>query len=328
MMNMFCSTIIPTVGRPTLSRAVESVLNQVFSADDFEVIVVNDSGEPLPEADWQRSARVEIVATNRHNRSVARNAGAAVARGRYLHFLDDDDWMLPGAFESLWELASTSHAAWLYGAFRLVDNQGQTIVEVFPEETGNCLIQLVAWEWLPLQASIIASDAFFGVGGFASLPSLLGGFEDIDLSRQIARYHDFTPTARVVACIRAGDEGSTTNYGDMFRQNRQSREKALNAPGSFARLTSSARVSPSRSSYWYGRVVYYYLGSTRWNVQHRRLSTAGSRGACTMAAIAVAGRHILSADFWRGLLRPHPSRVSIAYAEAGVDLFTHTRWRL
>ena len=46
---MFSSTVIPTVNRPTLSRAVRSVLQQNFTADDFEVIVVNDSGQPLPE---------------------------------------------------------------------------------------------------------------------------------------------------------------------------------------------------------------------------------------------------------------------------------------
>jgi hypothetical protein len=47
---MFSSTVIPTIGRPTLDRAVRSVLDQGFSADDFEVIVVNDSGERLPLA--------------------------------------------------------------------------------------------------------------------------------------------------------------------------------------------------------------------------------------------------------------------------------------
>ncbi len=90
---MFCSTIIPTVGRDSLARAVNSVLDQDFAREDFEVIVVNDTGEPLPDADWQHSDRVTLVTNYRHERSVARNTGAAMAAGRYLHFLDDDDWM-------------------------------------------------------------------------------------------------------------------------------------------------------------------------------------------------------------------------------------------
>jgi glycosyltransferase involved in cell wall biosynthesis len=316
---MFCSTIIPTIGRPTLSRAVFSVLDQDFNHDSFEVIVVNDSGKRLPDADWQHSERVRVISTNRHNRSVARNAGAAIAKGRYLHFLDDDDWMLPGAFESFWELTNSSQAAWLYGAFRLVDNSGKTITEIYPDEIGNCFIQLIAWEWLPLQASMIDSKAFFAVGGFASLYSLLGGFEDIDLSRQIAGYYDMARTNMVVACIRAGDQGSTTNYIDMFEQNRQSRDKALSLPGAFTRMKASARSSLSRSDYWYGKVVYYYLASIRWHLQQKRLFTAVSRSVYTLASFTTAGKYLLSTDFWLGVLQPHYSRMGVALQDSGAD---------
>src|SRR4030067_3850837 len=104
---MFCSTVIPAIGRPTLSRAVHSVLDQSFTADDFEVIVVNDSGAPLAEADWQNSERVRTMHTNRRERGVARNTGAAIAKGGYLHFLDDDDVLLPGALQAFWEFDQT-----------------------------------------------------------------------------------------------------------------------------------------------------------------------------------------------------------------------------
>ncbi|MGD2156274.1 MAG: glycosyltransferase family A protein [Anaerolineales bacterium] len=323
---MFISTIIPTIGRPSLSRAVESVLEQKCSVGGFEVIVVNDSGERLPEASWQHSERVRVISTNRHNRSVARNAGAAIARGKYLHFLDDDDWMLPGAFESFWKLTNSSQATWLYGAFRLVDNSGKTITEIYPGEIGNCFIQLIAWEWLPLQASIIDSKAFFAVGGFASLYSLLGGFEDIDLSRQIAGYYDIDRTNMVVACIRAGDQGSTTNYTDMFEQNRQSREKALSLPGAFKRIKASARSSLSRSEYWYGKITYYYLASIRWHLQRKRLFAAVSRSVYALVSFTTAGRYLLSTDFWLGVLRPHYSRMGVALQESGADhLYANSR---
>ena len=41
---MFLSTVIATIGRPTLRRSVESLLSQQVAPDDYEVIVVNDSG--------------------------------------------------------------------------------------------------------------------------------------------------------------------------------------------------------------------------------------------------------------------------------------------
>ena len=80
-METFCSTIIPTIGRSTLSRAVYSVLDQDFSDAAIEVIVVNDSRNQLPEEDWQQCDRVRIIHTNRRERSIARNTGAAVAVG-------------------------------------------------------------------------------------------------------------------------------------------------------------------------------------------------------------------------------------------------------
>lgn len=322
---MFVSTIIPTIGRPTLARAVESVFAQSVSGDEFEVIVVNDSGQPLPDAPWQASPCVRVIATNQHNRSVARNAGAALARGRYLHFLDDDDWMLPGAFEAFQSAARGSEAGWLCGGFRLVDNQTRLIATIHPAYSGNCFVQLMASEWLPLQASLVSAAAFFDAGGFASLSSLAGGYEDIDLSRQIGYRHDIATSGQEVAVIRAGDDGSTTNYANLMEQNRRSREKALNMPGTYQRLLHSAGASQD-SAYWFARIVYYYLASLRWNLRHRAVAVAASRAAFTLRSLAPAGRRMLSASFWRGLLSPHINQVGDAVEKRGIELYPNTTW--
>src|SRR4029450_8937052 len=98
---------------------------------------------------------------------------------------------LPAAFQAFWEASQENSAAWIHGAFSMVDNAGNKIVDIFPEERDNCFINLLSWEWLPLQASIVEANAFFKVGGFAMLESLKGGFEDIHLTRQIAGKHEF-----------------------------------------------------------------------------------------------------------------------------------------
>ena len=323
---MLCSTIIPTIGRPSLSVAIQSVLDQGLGPDDFEIIVVNDSGKALPAADWQKQPQIKVIDTNRRNRSVARNVGAAASQGEYLHFLDDDDWMLPGAFEALLRAAGSSKAAWVYGAFRLVDNAGVTITEIRPDETGNCCIQLMAWEWLPLQASLIHSEAFFAVDGFASLPSLGGGFEDIHLSRQISLFYDMAHTEKIVTAIRIGEVSSTTNYVTMFHQNRQSRERTIAGPHAFQRMISSAQSSPTKSDYWFGKVIYYYMASMNWNLQAKQFLTAASRAAHLLAAFILAGRWLLSPAFWRGVSRPHYPRMGTAIQEAGADyLYANTR---
>lgn len=322
---MLCSAIIPTVGRPTLARAVESVLSQPVPSGEFEVIVVNDSGRSLPAAAWQQSGRVRIVTTNQHNRSVARNTGAAVARGQYLHFLDDDDWMLPGAYATLAELAGKQPAAWLYGGFRLVDNAGNLIGDICPEEAGNCFLQVLAWEWIPLQASWIEAGAFFKVGGFAPLPELLGGCEDIHLSRVIAGGFAMARAGTLVTCIRFGEAGSTTNYANLFQQNRQSREKALSLPGAFQRLVASANAART-PAYWQGRLIFYYLASLKWNLKQKHWLAAASRGTFALAGLALASRHCLSSAYWRGLTRPHVTRLRETMEAAPGRLFTQAGW--
>jgi glycosyltransferase involved in cell wall biosynthesis len=323
---MFISTIIPTIGRPTLARAVYSVLDQNFEAEDCEVIVVNDSGKDLPVESWQKLDNVRLLSTNRLNRSIARNTGAAIATGRYLHFLDDDDWMLPGAFEAFWDATRNSSAAWFHGGFRMVDSVGAKIADVFHEESGNCLINLISWEWLPLQASIVDANAFFKVGGFAMLESLKGGFEDIHLTRQIACKYEFLNLPKLVACIRSGDTGSTTNLADMFIQNQQSREKILELPGSYQRLISSARNNPTRNGYWQGKVVYYSLISALKNFRARRLFIAGSRMLFALMSFLTAGRYLFQTAFWHGATKPHFPPVWQAIRDSGKQLFPNTRW--
>lgn len=298
---MFSSTIIPTIGRSTLSRAVCSVLDQTLERDDFEVIVVNDSGKPLPQADWQQSRRVRIIETNRRNRSVARNTGAATARGAFLHFLDDDDWVVADALRTFWELHRTSDAGWLYGASRLVDSSGRLFEELDLGMSGNVLAQVMAGEWIPLQASLIKSEVFFAVGGFDPLMPV---GQDKDLCARVAAASTFASTPTTVACILRGvGWKSSTDYARARESGYRSREKLLGTPGVLSRMRSSAS-----SGYWQGRVFRVYLISLLWNSQHNNILTALSRMTFAAASFVLAGRHVLSPDYWRALTTPHVSR--------------------
>jgi glycosyltransferase involved in cell wall biosynthesis len=59
----------------------------------FEVIVVDDGGPQSVEpvvAEFRRELQVRLLVQRRSGPGAARNAGAALARGRYLAFIDDD----------------------------------------------------------------------------------------------------------------------------------------------------------------------------------------------------------------------------------------------
>ena len=296
---MFCSTVIPTIGRPTLSRAVNSLLSQTFIADNFEVIIVNDSGMQLPESDWQRSDRVRVIRTNRRERSVARNTGAAAAKGKYLHFLDDDDWLAPGALQKFWELTRSAKVGWLYGSSQLVDRQGNPLLQLHHGLDGNCFIQVMAGEWIPLQSSLICSEIFFAVGGFNPL---ISGPEDIDLLRRVSLRDDIAGTSEMVAFIEWGRQGSSTNYDRHAEFSRFAREHILDEKNVFLRMRSSAHTD-----YWYGRIVRAYLTSLLWNIAHQRPLTAASRAIYSMVSLVLAGKRVMRRDFWRAVSKPYHS---------------------
>lgn len=289
-MDLFCSTIIPTIGRSTLTRAVSSVLDQTFHAAAYEVIVVNDSGQPLPPMPWQACERVRVIDTNRRERSVARNTGAAIARGKYLHFLDDDDELLPNALAAFWSLAQSTDAAWLYGSYQTVDNQGNLVAEFDPGITGNIFALLVAGEAIPFQTSLVQTDCFYTAGAF---DPTITGVEDRDLGRRLALCGTVAYTPTVMARIRIGEQNSTTNWAILAEDDRWGREKALRDQRAYARLQAAAA-----SSYWRGRVSRAYWASMVWNWQRRQMLVAASRA---LSGVAFTGRHVLSSAFWHGL---------------------------
>jgi len=298
---MFCSTIIPTINRDTLSKSVYSVLNQEFNHDDFEIIVVNDSGQPLPPAEWQQSERVRVITTNRREKSVARNTGAAIARGKYLHFLDDDDWILPGTLESFWSLANNNDTAvWLYGAAQLVDVINNVELKLYLGRNGNCFIPAMSGEWIPIQVSLIQTSAFFAVGGFNHL--MVEG-EDKELCQRIARYGTFACTPKTIAGI-IRDEVRTKGYPLGVQQALQEREKILNETGTFTYMRASAD-----SSYWHGRVTRTYLVSAVWNLRHHRVLTAVSRALSGLGSTILSIQHLFLSGFWKAVMTSHNSRI-------------------
>lgn len=304
-MTYLISTIIASIGRETLAHAVQSVIDQQSSGVEFEVIVVNDSGQPLPKMGWMEAPNLQIIGTNHRERSVARNVGAAIARGKYLHFLDDDDWLLPNAFDHFLRLIRRSKAAMYYGGYRFVNSNGKTLRECYPDEVGNCFIRFMSGEWQPLQASLFDAQIFHSIGGFRDLESLLGGDEDVDLTRRISLNHDIAGVQELVAVIRIARNESTTKYSNLQEQSRQSREIILSMPGVFERLRDSARKRHNASDYWHGRIAWIYLSSVAWNIQKRNISIALSRSGYFGYAIVRSFKYWYSLRFWRGATRPH-----------------------
>lgn len=94
------SVVIPTHNRPqVLPRAIDSAL-QAAPDGDVEVIVVpngpDESWKAVAEA-FKQDQRVQWHPIAKAHANAARNEGKRSATGKYLWFLDDDDYLLAGA---------------------------------------------------------------------------------------------------------------------------------------------------------------------------------------------------------------------------------------
>ena len=95
------SVVIPVYNTEKYVReAVESIMNQTLR--ELEIIIINDGStdnslqvvEELAAAD----SRIQVYSQANQGGSVARNAGIARAYGKYIYFMDSDDYLDPGLF--------------------------------------------------------------------------------------------------------------------------------------------------------------------------------------------------------------------------------------
>jgi cellulose synthase/poly-beta-1,6-N-acetylglucosamine synthase-like glycosyltransferase len=102
--NPFVSIVIPTYNRSAiLSRCLDSLCNQTFPKDRYEIIVINDGSKDTTEdilRKFEKKASCRFIWSTQENngRSSARNSGIAKSKGELICFIDDDciaerDWI-------------------------------------------------------------------------------------------------------------------------------------------------------------------------------------------------------------------------------------------
>lgn len=106
---MKISVIMLTYNRENfIERAIQSILSQIF--ENFELILVDNgstdrSGE-ICDQYAEKDSRVKVVHRERGNIGSGRNAGLDLATGKYITFVDDDDWCDLDFLEFLHNLAT------------------------------------------------------------------------------------------------------------------------------------------------------------------------------------------------------------------------------
>jgi len=127
------SVIIPVYKvEKYLRRCIDSVLNQTF--DNFEVILIDD-GSPdgcgaICDHYARLDRRVRVIHKPNEGVSAARNDGIDLAKGRYIAFLDSDDWVHTEYLERLLDIALKTGADIVICDFTKVEDDAEPAIDL------------------------------------------------------------------------------------------------------------------------------------------------------------------------------------------------------
>lgn len=108
---MFFSIVVPVYNvEKYLRECLDSILNQTFT--DFELILVDDGSKdssPLICDEYaQKDERIKVIHEQNGGQAEARNIGTKTANGKYIVYIDSDDYIIENTFlEDLYEAAKT-----------------------------------------------------------------------------------------------------------------------------------------------------------------------------------------------------------------------------
>lgn len=165
---MKVTVIIPVYNvEPYVEACIESVQRQTLK--DLEILCIHDAGQ---DGSWEivtslaaKDARLRLLENDRNiGLAATRNRGLALARGKYVYFLDSDDMLRADALEVLYERAERERldvqafgASFLYESKELEEkfrSNPAKFKREYPDVMSGqelFLAWIEAWDWMPSQ---------------------------------------------------------------------------------------------------------------------------------------------------------------------------------
>jgi glycosyltransferase involved in cell wall biosynthesis len=219
-----------------LPEAINSVLAQTYRP--IEVIVVDD-GSTDNTAELATAYGNKIIYIKQENRglSAARNTGILSSSGKYLVFLDSDDFLLPDMVEVMVRaLEEHPECGVAYGGYLIVDEDGSRQSESDLTKPSGRILEKVVTDGLTIVPSVMVRRDALSVSGI--FDPMLPQIEDLDLWLRLAYYYDFVFVPKHVSAYRSV-------YGSMSR-NWKERKVASRLVVKKAALFFAAKGEPGR----------------------------------------------------------------------------------
>lgn len=165
-----------------VEKCVESILNQTY--ETLQVILVNDGSSDNETAKIcdrlaKKDKRIEVIHKKNGGLSDARNHGILRAKGKYISFIDGDDYVSDDFIETLWRFCIEKDLDIACTSYYRVSDEGGTLVRPPKEHeeklyTGieavrdvfsiNSLCEVMTWNKLYKRSLFIENGIKFPVG--------------------------------------------------------------------------------------------------------------------------------------------------------------------
>lgn len=131
-MKTIISIIVPVYNvEKYLNRCIKSILNQTFK--DYEVILVDDgskdSSSKMCDEYALKYTNFKVIHKDNAGLGFARNSGLDLAKGKYIMFVDSDDYLERDMIENLYNDLLCTSSDTCIGGFRRVYNDRIDIIE-------------------------------------------------------------------------------------------------------------------------------------------------------------------------------------------------------
>lgn len=224
------SVILTTYNRPRLLKdALESLRRQSYR--NFEVVLVNDDGEPVESLIKGLDFPVSYLRLGENGGpAAARNAALKLARGHYIVCLDDDDLFLPDHLYVMAQAADLYSDQVIYSdaVFVVEKLEGEQRVELALERRYQhdeySKERLFVDNYIPINTFACPRSLALSVGGF---DENLSGLEDWDFLMRLAAKVPFHHIQQETVQVRmrqpdAGaerrSEQALSNYPSLYQE--------------------------------------------------------------------------------------------------------------
>lgn len=143
-----------------LKRCIKSLVNQTYA--NIEIILVNDGSsddsQKICELAAKKDSRIKIKNIKNQGVSVARNKGLEIAKGKYISFVDADDYVEKDYIEQLLVTLKNQKVDIAYCSAIVEDEDGNTIQI---EYATSKLINTKDYDWISNEAHCVVRGAIY-----------------------------------------------------------------------------------------------------------------------------------------------------------------------